>query len=35
VVTASITSAFVARAQPQRADAGDDPAIQGVSALAD
>ena len=35
VVTASITSGFVARAQQQRADAGQDPALQRLAALDD
>ena len=35
VVTASITSGFVARAQQQRAEAGEDPAVQRLVALDD
>ena len=35
VITASITSGFVARAQRQRADAGQDPAIERLAALDD
>ena len=35
VVTATITSGFVARAQRQRADAGQDPALERLSALDD
>ena len=33
VVTATITSGFVSRAQQQRADAGQDPALQQLAAL--
>ncbi len=33
VVTATITSSFVSRAQQQRADAGNDPVLQQLAAL--
>ena len=33
VITATITSGFVSRAQQQRADAGQDPALQQLAAL--
>ena len=33
VVTATITSGFVARAQQERADTGQDPALQELAAL--